>query len=168
MVPILSIGRLSWLRFLGFDLGAPTTKANTIRLFREKITDTGTLQVLFDAFDHRLRTNGYLAMGGQIVDATFVAVPEQRTTQEEKDAIKAGKTAKEVWHDEPAKAAQKDTDARWTVKFAVARTAANNKPQIDIAIPSFGYKNHVAIDQRFGFMTDNFAPIELSTNCDLY
>jgi hypothetical protein len=38
------------------------------------------------------------------------------------------------------------------VKFAKARTAANGKAQIDIAIPSFGYKNHVAIDQRFGFI----------------
>lgn len=110
--------RLSWLRFLGFDLGAPTPDANTIRLFREKLTGAGTLQVLFDAFDHRLRTNGYLAMGGQIVDATLIAAPQQRNTQDEKDAIKAGKTAKEVWPDEPAKAAQKDTDARWTVKFA--------------------------------------------------
>ena len=38
------------------------------------------------------------------------------------------------------------------MKFAKARMAANGKPQIDIAIPSFGYKNHVAIDQRFGFI----------------
>ena len=27
--------RLSWLCFLGFDLGAPTPDANMIRLFRE-------------------------------------------------------------------------------------------------------------------------------------
>jgi IS5 family transposase len=91
-------------------------------------------------------------MGGQIVDATLVAAPKQRNTQEEKDAIKAGKTASEVWPDKPAKAAQKDVDARWTVKFAKARTAMSGKPQIDIAIPSFGYKNHIAIDQRFGFI----------------
>jgi transposase, IS5 family len=123
--------RLSWLRFLGFDLGAPTPDANTIRLFREKLTDAGTLQVLFDAFDHRLRTNGYLAMGGQIVDATLIAAPKQRNTQDEKDAIKAGKAAEEIWPDEPAKAAQKDVDARWTVKFAKARTAADGKAQIE-------------------------------------
>jgi transposase, IS5 family len=104
--------RLSWWRFLGFDLGAQTPDANTIRLFRQKLTDGGTLQVLFDAFDHRLRTNGYLAMGGQIVDATLIAAPKQRNTQDEKDAIKAGKAAQEVWPDEPAKAAQKDVDAR--------------------------------------------------------
>ena len=38
------------------------------------------------------------------------------------------------------------------MKFAKARIAANGKPQIDIAIPSFGYKDHVSIDQRFGFI----------------
>ena len=31
--------RLSWLRFLGFDLGAPTPDANTVRVFRERLTD---------------------------------------------------------------------------------------------------------------------------------
>ena len=144
--------RLSWLRFLGFDLGAPTPDANTIRLFRERLTEAKSITVLFDAFDNQLRNSGYLAMGGQIVDATLVAAPKQRNTQEEKNAIKAGKTAGEVWPDKPAKAAQKDTDARWTVKFAKARTAANGRPQVDIAIPSFGYKNHIAIDQRFGFI----------------
>ena len=144
--------RLSWLRFLGFDLGEATPDANTIRLFRERLTDAKAITVLFDAFDNRLRTNGYLAMGGQIVDATLVAAPKQRNTQDEKDAIKAGKTSQEVWPDKPAKAAQKDVDARWTVKFAKARTAANGKPQVDIAIPSFGYKNHIAIDRRFGFI----------------
>lgn len=132
--------RLSWLRFLGFDLGAATPDANTIRLFRERLTEEKAITVLFDAFDNRLRTNGYLAMVGQIVDATLVAAPKQRNTQEKKDEIKAGKAANEVWPDKPAKAAQKDVDARWTVKFAKARAAVGGKPQIDIAIPSFGYK----------------------------
>ena len=30
--------RLDWMRFLGFDLGAPTPDENTIRLFRNKLT----------------------------------------------------------------------------------------------------------------------------------
>lgn len=144
--------RLSWLRFLGFDLGAPTPDANTIRLFRERLTDAKAITVLFDAFDHQLRANGYLAMGGQIVDATLVAAPKQRNTQEEKDAIKAGKTADAIWPDRPAKAAQKDTDARWTVKFSKARPAADGRPQIDIAIPTFGYKNSISICRVFGFI----------------
>src|SRR5579863_6309837 len=70
---------------------------------------------------------------------------KQRNTQAEKDAIKAGKTAGEIWPDEPARAAQKDTDARWTLKFAKARATPDGKPGIDIAIPSFGYKSSISI-----------------------
>ena len=47
--------RLSWMRFLGFDLGAPTPDENTIRLFREKLTQAGAIRALFDAFDGQLR-----------------------------------------------------------------------------------------------------------------
>ena len=42
--------RLSWLRFLGFDLGAPTPDANTIRLFRERLTRAGAMDTLFASF----------------------------------------------------------------------------------------------------------------------
>jgi transposase len=98
--------RLSWLRFLGFDLGAPTPDANTIRLFREKLTEAGALNALFADFDRQLKERGYLAMGGQIVDATLVAAPKQRNTQPEKAAIKDGKKAGEIWPDKPAKARQ--------------------------------------------------------------
>jgi IS5 family transposase len=72
---------------------------------------------VFTDFDRQLKERGYLAMGGQIVDATLVAAPKQRNTAAKKDAIKAGKSACEIWPDELARAAQKDTDARWTLKF---------------------------------------------------
>lgn len=144
--------RLSWLRFLGFDLGAATPDANTIRLFREKLTEAGALDTLFEDFDRQLKERGYLAMGGQIVDATLVAAPKQRNTADEKAAIKEGRKASEIWPDEPARAAQKDTDARWTLKFAKARPAADGKPGIDIAIPSFGYKSSISICRAFGFI----------------
>jgi hypothetical protein len=36
--------RLSWMRFLGFDLGGPTPDENTIRHFRNRLTETGTLK----------------------------------------------------------------------------------------------------------------------------
>ena len=110
--------RLSWLRFLGFDLGAGTPDVNILWLFREKLTRAGTIDALFVAFDRQLRDRGCLPMGGQIVDATLVAAPKQRNTAAEKEAIKAGKSAAEIWPEIPAKAAQKDTDARWTLKFA--------------------------------------------------
>ena len=144
--------RLSWLRFLGFDLGAVTPDEHTIRLFREKLMRAGALDALFAAFDRQLRTRGYLPMGGQIVDATLVVASKQRNTTAEKAAIKEGKSAAEIWPDQPAKAAQKDIDARWTVKFAKARPLPGGRSGIDIAIPSFGYKSSIAICRRYGFI----------------
>ena len=114
--------RLSWLRFLGFDLGAPTPDENRIRLFREKLTRAGAIDALFAVFDRRLRECGYLPMGGQIVDAALVAAPKQRNTAVEKDPIRGGKSAAEIWPDQPAKVAQKDTDARWMRIPMIARS----------------------------------------------
>ena len=110
--------RLSWLRFLGLDLGAPTPDANTIRLFRERLTEAGALDVPFADFDRQLKERGYFAMGGEIVDATLVAAPKLRNTEPEKAAIKEGNTAAEIWPDAPARAAQEDTDARCSPRAA--------------------------------------------------
>ena len=104
-------------------------------------------------------------MGGQIVDATLVAAPKQRNTDAEKAAIKEGKTAAEIWPDEPARAAQKDVDARWTLKFGKGRPAANGKPQIDIAIPSFGYKSSISICRAFGFIRKGKRPAQRRAGC---
>lgn len=89
-------------------------------------------------------------MSGQIIDATLVAAPKQRNRDDEKAQIKAGKSAADIWPEKPAKARQKDVDARWTMKFAKAKPTADGKPQIDIAIPTFGYKSHISIDRRHG------------------
>ena len=91
--------RLSWMRFLGFDLGGPTPDENTIRLFRDKLTETGTLKRVMKAFDWQLRKKGYIPMSGQIVDASLVPAPKQRDTDGEREAIKAGKSAKDIWAD---------------------------------------------------------------------
>lgn len=147
--------RLSWMRFLRFDLGGPTPDETTIRLFRNKLTETGTLRRVMKAFDWQLQKRGYVPMSGQIVDASLVPAPKQRNTEGEKEAIKAGKTAREIWPDEPNKAAQKDVDARWTLKIGgKIRFDAAGKPLPQIALPVFGYKSHIAIDRRFGFIRE--------------
>jgi hypothetical protein len=52
----------------------------------------------------------------------------------------------------PAKLSQKDRDARWTVKWSKARPADDGSPRVDLAIPAFGYKNHIGIDRRHGLI----------------
>ena len=147
--------RLSWMRFLGFDLGAPTPDEHTIRHFRNRLTETGTLKRVMKAFDWQLHKKGYIPMSGQIVDASLVPAPKQRNTEDEKAAIKAGKSAAEIWPDKPNKARQKDTNARWTIKIGgKVRYRPDGTPLPMIAVPVFGYKSHISIDRRFGFIRE--------------
>jgi transposase, IS5 family len=144
--------RLSFMRFLGLGLSDKVPDAKTIWLFREHLAQAGAVEKLFARFDKHLAKTGYLAMGGQIVDATIVAAPKQRNTDGEKADIKTGKVPDD-WKNKPAKLRQKDRDARWTVKFSKAKPAAEAKPkQVDIAVPAFGYKNHASIDRHHGFI----------------
>jgi IS5 family transposase len=143
--------RLSFMRFLGLGLSEKVPDAKTIWLFREHLAQ-GAVENLFARFDKHLTKAGYLAMGGQIVDATIVSAPKQRNSDGEKADIKAGRIP-EAWKDKPAKLRQKDRDARWTVKFSKAKPAGEGRrKQVDIAVPAFGYKNHAAIDRHHGFI----------------
>jgi IS5 family transposase len=143
--------RLSFMRFLGLGLADPVPDANTIWTFREALKRAGAVDALFRRFDAALKAAGYLAMSGQIVDATIVAAPKERNTAAEKEAIKAGRVPK-GWAEKPAKLRQKDRDARWTVRLTKARQREDGTPQADLGIPEFGYKNIVSIDRRHGLI----------------
>ncbi len=130
--------RLSFMRFLDLGIEDRVPDAKTVWLYREKLAQAGMVKVLFDKFEAWLRDNGYLAMGGQIVDASIVPVPRQRNTREENEMIKAGKTPP-AWEEKLHKKRQKDVDARWTKKHGKSH---------------YGYKNHVNVDRRHKFIRD--------------
>ncbi len=119
--------RMTFMRFIGKGLEGRIPDATTLWLFREKLASAGLIEKLFERFDQHLAAKGYIARGGQMIDATIVSVPTQRNTRNENKAIKAGKTP-EGWENEPAKNSQKDKDARWTKKHGKS---------------FYGYKNHV-------------------------
>lgn len=148
--------RLSFMRFLGLGLADTVPDANTIWTFREALTRARiarkpAVEVLFERFNAALSAAGYLAMSGQIVDASIVAAPKQRNTDGEKRDIKEGRIPPE-WANKPAKLRQKDRDARWTVKYTKAKHDADGRKRVDLAIPAFGYKNHIGIDRRHGLI----------------
>jgi len=124
--------RLSFTRFLRLGIEDGIPDGTTLWLFREKLAKAGLIEKLFDRFDHHLGAHGYIARGGQIVDATIVAVPRQRNTRAESDAVKRGETPA-AWKKKPAKNRQKDKDARWTQKHGKS---------------FYGYKNHVNADAK--------------------
>jgi IS5 family transposase len=139
--------RRSLMRLLGLGLVDPVPDANTIWNFREALKRADPVAALFQRFDAALRAAGYLAMSGQIVDASIVAAPRQSNTVAQKEAIKAGRIP-DGWAEKPARLRQKDRDARWTVKFSKAKPRSDGVSHVDLVIPAFGYKNHVSIDRR--------------------
>jgi len=96
-------------------------------------------------FDGHLARQGYIARGGQILDASIVPVPRNHNTRDENTAIKKGEVP-EDWADKPAKRCQKDLDARWseedqkTVRGTVFPTNKHGKSH-------YGTKNHINVDR---------------------
>src|SRR3979490_1255697 len=128
--------RLSFMRFLGLGLEDAVPDAKTLWLYREALAKAGAVEELFDLFDGFLKDKGYLAMGGQIIDATIVSAPKQHNSREENETIKEGETP-EDWKSKLAKNRQEDKDARWTKKHERSY---------------FGYKNHIGVDRRHKFV----------------
>lgn len=125
--------RLSFTRFLRLGMEYAIPDATTLWLFREKLAKAGLIEKLFERFDRHLAAKGYIARGGQIIDATIVPVPKQRNSRDDNDTVKAGETPAE-WEKKPAKLRQKDRDARWTKRHDRS---------------FFGYKNHVNADAKY-------------------
>jgi transposase, IS5 family len=130
--------RLSFTRFLKLGIEDAIPDGTTLWLFREKLSKAGLIATLFERFGRHLEAQGYIARGGQMIDATIVPVPKQRNTREENEAVKAGQPPAD-WEQRPAKNRQKDKDARWTKKHGKS---------------FFGYKNHVNADARHKLIRD--------------
>jgi IS5 family transposase len=130
--------RLSFTRFLGLGFENRIPDGTTLWLFREKLAKAAVIDKLFERFGQYLEAKGYIARGGQMVDATIVPVPRQRNSRDENEQVKAGRTP-EDWERTPAKNRQKDKDARWTKKHGRS---------------FFGYKNHVNADARHKLIRD--------------
>ena len=81
--------RLSFTRFLTSGIEDCIPDGTTLWLFREKLAQAGVIEKLFDRFDRHLGAKGYIARGGQIVDATIVPVPKQRNTHKENETVTA-------------------------------------------------------------------------------
>ncbi len=88
--------RLSFMRFLGLQLYDKVPDEKTIWLFRETLTKSGKMEVLFERFRSYLLTKGIIAHSGTIVDASFVEASKQRNKKEENEQIKNGETP-ESW-----------------------------------------------------------------------
>lgn len=125
------LDRLSFQRFAGLRDTSQIPDRTTIWTFKERLIKAGASESVFDAVNRQLAKHGYIARGGQMIDASIVQAPKQSLTREEKSLINEGAMPAD-WS--PAKRRQKDTDARWTKKHGKSY---------------FGYKVSANADKRY-------------------
>ncbi|MDO9161178.1 MAG: IS5 family transposase [Methylococcaceae bacterium] len=125
------LDRLSFQRFVGLRHSSQIPDRTTFWTFRERLNAAGASETLFDAVNRELDKHGYIARGGQMIDASIVPAPKQHLHKAEKDLVKQAATPID-WS--PAKRRQKDVDATWTKKHGKSY---------------FGYKLSACADKRY-------------------
>ena len=130
--------RTSFKQFLGLKIGSVVPDEKTLWHFKERLSDTGLAEKLFNLFAKQLITQGIVAKEGSMVDASFVDVPRQRNSREDNKTIKDGNIP-ESFKDNQAKLSQKDTDARWMTKSGERH---------------YGYKDHINADAKTKLITE--------------
>lgn len=123
------LDRTSFKRFCGLEHSRTVPDRTTIWLFENRIGAAGA-QALFEAVKRQIERKGYIARGGQIVDATLVRAPRQHFTREEREIVEQ-RAMPRGW--KPAKRRQKDLDAAWTKKHGKSY---------------YGYKLSVCVDRK--------------------
>ncbi|MBK5914732.1 IS5 family transposase, partial [Rhodocyclus purpureus] len=124
------LDRMSYKRFCGLASATNIPDRTTVWTFENRIGEAGA-KVLFDGVSAQLLARGFIARGGQIVDATLVPAPKQRNSREENQLVKDGAMPAD-W--KPAKRRQKDVDATWTKKHGKTH---------------FGYKLSINVDKKY-------------------
>ena len=111
--PLLMFKILAFQSFYGLSEADAVPDQNTIREFRENLTQAEPFSELFAAFNARLTQQGFITCKGQIIDASFVEVPRQRNRRSENAAIK-DEEVPAGWEQDERRLVHKDLDARWT------------------------------------------------------
>ena len=130
------IDRTSFKKFLGLESGDKVPDEKTVWLFRENLTKSGVVELLFSQFIRFLEEKNLIFNEGKLVDASFTIAPRQRNTREENEKIKNGEGG-DLWNDQPNKKRHKDIDARWTEK---------NGEKF------YGYKDHAKVETKYKFI----------------
>lgn len=124
--------RLSFQDFCGLGLADPKPDHSTLWRFREALAESGLADALFKEINRQLGDHGFFLRQGTLIDATLVAA--QATAPPASPAVPPveGEAA-------PSRlvASETDPDATWTRR---------GKSRF------FGYKGHVAVDQKSGFI----------------
>ncbi len=120
------LDRMSFQRFCRLDGALNVPDARTLWRFKQRLADKGLGgQTIFEEVGRELQRRGYIARGGQMVDATIVQAPITHVTSQEREVINRGEKP-EGWSKK--RLAHTDLDARWTIKHGKAYYGDFSKP----------------------------------------
>lgn len=123
--------RRSFRRFLELEHTSRIPDAETIAHFSHRLAQAGLGEAFFTQALRQVERAGFIARGGQLIDATIIPAPISRISAGERAQLEKGETP-QGWG--VAKQRQHDRDARWTKKNSRAY---------------FGYKLHANVDHRY-------------------
>ncbi|MCC4607767.1 IS5 family transposase [Xanthomonas campestris pv. zinniae] len=126
------LDRTSYQRFCLLQDAMNVPDRNTIWRFGERLGVDGAT-ALFQGVDAQLQRHGYIARGGQAIDATLVPAPRQHIGREDRQTLVQG--GQPDWSQ--AQRRQKDLDATHTKKHGKSYS---------------GYKLSVSVDLKHGFI----------------
>ena len=106
------LDRMSFQRFCQLSHSSNVPDRNTVWQFQQRIGVDGA-SAIFQGVELQLQRHGYIARGGQAIDATLVSAPIQHFTKEDKAQLEQGQIPQD-WSE--AKRRQKDLDATHTKK----------------------------------------------------
>ena len=86
------LDRLSFQRFAGLRHTSQIPDRTTIWTFKERLIKAGACESVFEAVNRQLAKHGYIARGGQMIDASIVQVPKQSLSKDEKAIAGEGAT----------------------------------------------------------------------------
>ena len=127
------LDRMSYQKFCGLRDVSNIPDRTTIWTFENRIGSAGA-QALFEGMTAQLLSQGFIARGGQMIDASLVPAPKQHINKEDKK-ITEQQAMPTDWN--AAKRRQKDIDASWTKKHGKSH---------------FGYKLSVNVDNKYKFI----------------
>ncbi|MEN3260009.1 IS5 family transposase [Sodalis endosymbiont of Spalangia cameroni] len=127
------LDRMSFKRFCGLLHAINIPDRTTVWTFENRIGEDGA-KAIFDGVTSQLLKKGFIARGGQIIDATLVPAPKQSFTKDEKEQLKQEAMPA---HWKPTRRRQKDLDATWTKKHGKSH---------------YGYKLSVNMDKKYKFI----------------
>ena len=82
------LDRLSFQRFVGLRASSQIPDRTTIWTFKERLIQAGASESVFEAVNRQLSKHGYIARGGQMIDASIVQAPKQSLSKEEKTLVR--------------------------------------------------------------------------------